>query len=62
MDWRTSDYMVKEETKRNKLRTRAGKRAWQFEEKLRIGKGGEPTIRCFREVEERGKTALRLTR
>ncbi|XP_076685996.1 uncharacterized protein LOC143378004 [Andrena cerasifolii] len=33
VDWRTPGYMVREETKREKLRTWAGGRAWRYEEK-----------------------------
>ena len=30
VDWKTLGYMVREETNRDKLRTRAGMRAWKF--------------------------------
>ena len=40
VDWRTPGYMVREEVKRMKLRTWAGRRAWRYEEKLSRGQGG----------------------
>ena len=40
--------MVREEAQRDKLRMRAGKRAWKFEEKLKEGRGGELAIKCGR--------------
>lgn len=39
LDWVTPAYMVRNEGKREKLRIRATKRAWRFEEKLREGGG-----------------------
>ena len=47
------------ETQRDKLRTRAGKRAWKFEEKLKEGRGGELAIKCWKEIEGR---RVRLTK
>ena len=40
VDWKTPGYTVREEAQRGKLRTRAGKRAWKLEEKLKE-RGGE---------------------
>jgi len=37
---RTPGYMVREELKRDKLRGRAGRRAWGFEKRLEEGRGG----------------------
>lgn len=39
--WRTPGYIVNQEMQRDKLRTRAGKGAWRFEENLKqeIGRG-----------------------
>ena len=51
--------MVREEAQRDKLRTRAGKRAWNFEEKLKEGRGGELAIKCWKEIEAR---RIRLTK
>ena len=44
-----------EEVKRSKLRTRAAKRVWGFEEKSRKGKGGELARVCWEEVREKGR-------
>lgn len=41
VDSRTPGCIIREETRRNKLRTTAEKRAWIFKEKLRVGKGGK---------------------
>jgi len=57
-DWRTPGYMIREEVKRDKLRIRAGKRAWEFEKKLDQGKGGVLARACRREMRgrmERGR-------
>jgi len=37
----TGGYMVREELKREKLRGRAGRKAWGFEKRLEEGKGGD---------------------
>lgn len=39
VEGRTPGYMVREEWQREKLRSRAGRRAWGFEERLREGGG-----------------------
>lgn len=39
LDAVTPGYMVREECKREKMGLRATKRAWEFENKLRSGKG-----------------------
>lgn len=41
VEGRTPGYLVREELQREKLRGRAGKRAWKFEERLEEGKGSE---------------------
>lgn len=59
LERRTSGYMVREDIKRGKLRERAGRRAWGFEERLREGKDSELTRLCWREMREgamEGKT------
>ena len=43
--------MVREEAQRDKLRRRAGKRAWKFEEKLKEGRGWELAIKFRKEIE-----------
>jgi len=39
--WRVPGYMIREELQRDKLRGRAGRRAWRFEERLAEGKRSE---------------------
>ena len=41
VDWRAPGYMIREEVKRDKMRTRARRRAWNYEEQLRNGEGSE---------------------
>jgi len=43
---RTPGYMIREELQRDKLRVRAGRRAWGFAKRLVEGKGSELTRRC----------------
>ena len=50
---RTPGYMVREEAKRDKLRIRAKRRAWRYEEKLRRGGGSEIARECLAEMGER---------
>jgi len=40
---------------RDKLRTRAGRRAWGFEERLAEGRGSELARRCWEELKERAR-------
>jgi len=53
--WRVPGYMIKEELQRDKLRGRAGRRAWGFEERLAEGRGSELARRCWEEMRERIK-------
>ena len=53
MDWRTPGYMIREEVERDKMRTRAGRRAWKYDEKLRKGEGSEIARECLKEIKER---------
>src|SRR5580765_4268653 len=58
VDWGTPGYMIREELQRDKLRGRAGKRAWGFERRLEEGKGSEIARRCWDEMRgwcKRGK-------
>lgn len=48
----TPGYMVREELQREKLRTRAGRKAWRMEERLAEGRGSE-LARCWEEAKER---------
>lgn len=45
VDSRTPGYIVREELQREKLRVRAGMRAWSFERRLGKGRGSE-LARC----------------
>jgi len=36
--WKTLGYMIREELQRDKLRIKAGRRAWGFEERLAEGR------------------------
>nr|XP_012219031.1 PREDICTED: DNA ligase 1-like [Linepithema humile] len=60
VDGRTPEYVIREELKREKLRGRAGKRAWDFERrkrdwKKRLEKGKKSALakRCWGEMMER---------
>jgi len=53
--WRVPGYMVREEVQREKLGTRAGRRAWGLEERLAKGKGSEVARRCWMEMRRRVK-------
>jgi len=53
LDSKTPGYIVREEVKRNKLRERAGRRAWSFEKRLEEGKGSELTRLCWEEMREK---------
>lgn len=55
VDRRTPGYLVKEELQRNKLRGRAGRRAWGYERRLEEGKGSELARSCWGEIKERAK-------
>jgi len=46
LDSKTPGYIVREEVKRNKLREKAGRRAWGFKKRLEEGKGSELTRLC----------------
>ena len=53
LNWRTPGYMVRDELEREKMRTRASKRAWKFERKLEEGRGGGIARKCLEEMKER---------
>lgn len=52
-DRRTPGYMVREELKRDKLRGRAARRAWNFEKGLEEGKGDKLTKVCLDKIKKR---------
>ncbi|KYN22664.1 hypothetical protein ALC57_04934 [Trachymyrmex cornetzi] len=60
VDRGTPGYMVREEIQREKMRVRAGKRAWAFEERLRVGRGGELARLCWEEMGGRGRRGEKL--
>lgn len=62
LDWVTPGYMTRDEGKREKLRLRAARRAWRFEEKLKEGGGNFWARECLKEIEKRGKKRVRLSR
>jgi len=47
---------------REKLRTRAGRRAWKFEERLAEGRGRELVRRCWEEMRRRLKRGRELSK
>lgn len=53
VDWRTPGYIVRDESKREKIRLWAGRRALRFEQKLRLGGGSDIARRCLKEIEEK---------
>lgn len=55
MERGTPGYMVREEIQKTKLKARAGKKDWRFEE--RLAEKGESKIarRYLREINERGR-------
>ncbi|RLU19665.1 hypothetical protein DMN91_008222 [Ooceraea biroi] len=55
VDGKRPSYLIREELQREKLRGRAAKRAWGFEKRLKEGRGGVLTRRCWEEVKERAK-------
>jgi len=51
VDSRTPGYLVREELQREKMKSRAGKRALMFEKRLEEGRGNELGRRCKEEIE-----------
>lgn len=46
MDRRTREYLVREKLQKDKLREKAGRRAWGYERRLEEGKGSELARSC----------------
>lgn len=46
MDRKTLEYLVREKLQKDKLRERAGRRAWGYERRLEEGKGSELARSC----------------
>jgi len=61
VNWKTPGYMIREESQRDKLRVRAGRRAWGFEERVAERKGSELARECWKEIRERIKRRGRLS-
>ena len=53
VEWGTPGYMIREELQRDKVKTRAGRRAWTFEGRLAEGKGSALARKCWEEMRER---------
>ena len=56
LDGHTPGYMVREEIQRDKLRGKAGRRAWKYERRLEEGGGSELARMCLEEIKERCRT------
>lgn len=54
--------MRKKEVQREKLRTRRGKRAWNFERRIWVGNGGELARQCWEEITVREGEETELTK
>lgn len=54
-------YLVRGELQRDKLRVRAARRAWKFEDRLREGKGNDIARRCWEEIRERAERRKALS-
>ncbi|XP_036148384.1 uncharacterized protein LOC118647469 [Monomorium pharaonis] len=56
LDWHTPGYMVREEMLRDKLRGKAGRRAWKYEKRLEEGGGSELARKCLEEIKLRDRS------
>lgn len=54
----TSWYMVREETQRDKLRGRAGRRTWRFVERLEQGRGSEIARKYLEKLKSRERRGI----
>lgn len=61
VDRRTPGYLVKEELQRDKLRGRAGRRAWGYKRRLEEERGSELVRSYWREIKERAKKRKRIS-
>ena len=52
VEWRPPGYMVRKEVERVKMRTAAGRRAWNFEIRLEEGGGSGWARKCWEEVKK----------
>lgn len=53
VDGRTPGYLIRKELQRDKVEGRAGRRAWNFEERLEEGKGSILARKCLGEMRKR---------
>ena len=53
VDWRTPGYTTREEVKRDEMRMRERRSAWNYQLKLRKGEGSEIARECLKEIKER---------
>lgn len=58
----TLGYMIREELQREKLRNRAGKRAWRFEKRLEEGRESEIVRKCWEELRGRCKRKKEISK
>jgi len=61
VDRRTPGYLVREELQREKLKGRAGRRAWGYEKRLEQGRGNELARKCWEEIKERGREGKKIS-
>lgn len=61
VDRRTPEYLVREELQRNKLRDRAGLRAWGFEERIKRDEESKLTRDCLEEIKKRAEKGKNLS-
>jgi len=53
--YQNTGYLIREELQRDKLRGRAGNRAWGFEKRLKKRRGRELSRECREEMRSRGR-------
>lgn len=53
VEWRTLRCLIREELQRDRLEGRVRKRAWNFEDRLKEGKGSILARKCLSEMQER---------
>lgn len=51
----TPRYLIKEKLQREKIRSRAGRRAWEYEKRLEKGRREELARLCWEELKEKGR-------
>jgi len=61
VEGKTLGYLIREELKRWLLKSRAGRRARSFEERLEEGRGGVLAQMCLREIKDRCLKGMELS-